>query len=158
MSKKLKPIWKYTAFFILGFIIASNIPNIAELNSPQGIAIERNSPSNWINENQIEVTKNKITINLEGAKWSKFTDTNSMDPVLDIGANAIQIIPQDKYQLKVGDIITYNNNNQKIIHRIIEIKNDGNWYAIAKGDNNSKPDPVKIRFNDIEKVLVGIIY
>lgn len=158
MTTKLRPFWKHVIFFILGFTLALNIPNLAELQNPAGSGIERTSPTNWVKESQIEVTDSKVTINLEGAKWAKFTDTNSMDPVFDKGSNAIQIEPKSKEELNVGDIITYDSNGKKIIHRIIEINNDGEWYAITKGDNNKKQDPGKIRFNQIEKVVVGIIY
>jgi len=32
------------------------------------------------------------------------------------------------------------------------------WYAIVKGDNNPRPDPNKVRFNQIKRILVMIIY
>lgn len=158
MKTRLRPIWTYIFVFTAGFILALNIPTLAEIQTPNGTAIEKDSPSNWVTEDQIKVTSEKIEINVKNAKWAKFTNTNSMDPVLDQGANAIQIKPTKKEQLSVGDIITYNINNQKIIHRIIKINNDGEWYCITKGDNNNQPDPNKIRFNQIEKVLIGIIY
>ncbi len=122
---------------------------------------EKPSPQDWIKENQIHVYSDKIVIDLANARWAKFTDTNSMDPVFDKGNNVIQIVPSSEKQLAVGDIITYQSKYMKdaIIHRIIEINNDEQgWYAIAKGDNNDSPDPGRIRFNQIKKVVVGVLY
>lgn len=65
-----------------------------------------------------------------------------MFPTLEI--NTIVVTqPQNEYQ--AGDIITYKNENQKLItHRILRIDinrvNNQKMY-ITKGDNNSFPDP-----------------
>lgn len=122
---------------------------------------EKPSPQDWIKESQIHVYSDKIVIDLKNALWAKFTDTNSMDPVFDKGNNALQIVPSSAEQLAVGDIITYKSKylNDAIIHRIIAIGTDSEgWYAITKGDNNDVPDPEKVRFNQVKKVLVGILY
>jgi len=84
-----------------------------------------------------------------------------MDPVLDEKANAIEIIPKSNNNIHVGDIISYKSDyaDGTIIHRVIRIGNDEKgWYCIVKGDNNQSPDPGKIRFNQIKRVLVAIIY
>ncbi|MEM4397868.1 MAG: hypothetical protein QW757_04570 [Candidatus Woesearchaeota archaeon] len=84
-----------------------------------------------------------------------------MDPVIDVGANAIQVIPKTEADIHVGDIISYVSDYADgiIIHRVIEIGYDEKgWYAIAKGDNNQRNDPGKIRFNQIKRVVVAIIY
>ena len=84
-----------------------------------------------------------------------------MEPIIDIEANAIQIVPQKPSDIHVGDIISYNTklSENRIIHRVIEISEDEEgWYAITKGDNLDKPDPFRIRFNDIKRIVVGIIY
>ncbi len=123
--------------------------------------IEQVSPYDWVPEHKITVDKEKITINVENAVWSKFTDTNSMDPVIDQGANAIQIIPKDPSDIHVGDIVSYKSDYAQgtIIHRVIEIGYDSEgWYCIMKGDNNKKQDPGKIRFDQIKRVTVAIIY
>lgn len=130
----------------------------ASLENPFAGTSEQNSPNDWILEKDIAVYEDKIIISVENAKWATFADTNSMDPVLDKGANAIQIVPAYEEQLQVGDIITYNQGNISIIHRIIEIGNDGDWYAITKGDNNNSPDAGKVRFSQVEKVVIGILY
>lgn len=122
---------------------------------------ERASPSNIVPEEDIHVYKDRIVIEIDNAVWARFADSNSMDPVLDKGANAIQIVPTSLDQIKVGDIISFKSNYQSgiIIHRVVEqgADKDG-WYVITKGDNNTYRDPEKVRFEDIKKVLVGIIY
>ena len=122
---------------------------------------ERPSPSDRIKENQIKVYEDKVVIQINNAKWAGFTDTNSMDPLLDEDSNAIQIIPESEDEILVGDIITYESElmDGLIIHRVIVISEDEQGkYFIAKGDNNPDPDPEKIRFSQIKRILVGILY
>jgi len=127
-----------------------------DLGSPQ----ERESPYDWIKEDQIWVTPERVVINLQNAEWAKFTDTNSMDPVIDENSHALQIVPNSSEDIHIGDIISYEHSlsDAIIIHRVIEISNDGEWYAIAKGDNNTTADPGKVRFEQITRVLVAVIY
>ena len=155
---RIRRIWIYLFIFILGFSISFflNIPSSLEFAS--GSNEEKSSPSDWVSEDQIKVSKDKIVINVKNARWSKIANTNSMDPILDEGSNALQIVPKSYSELNVGDIITYEHDSDLIIHRIIYIGNDGDWYAIVKGDNNSQPDQTKVRFSDVKKVLIGIIY
>ena len=119
------------------------------------------SPHNWIKESQISVEGNQVVIKIDNAQWSRFTDTNSMDPVIDKGANAIQIIPKDEAQIHVGDIVSYESDYSDgvIIHRVVEIGYDKNgWYCIMKGDNNSRIDPGKVRFKQIKRITIAVIY
>ena len=122
---------------------------------------EKDSPSNWIKESQIKVYDDRVIIEIKGAEWARFTDTNSMDPTLDQGSNAIEVIPQDYHEIGVGDIISYEipQVNGTIIHRVINTGLDKHgWFAITKGDNLENPDPYKIRFHHIKRVVVAIIY
>ena len=123
-------------------------------------APERASPKDRIKESQIHVLNNRVIIDLENAEWATFTDTNSMDPIFDQGSNAIEIVPQKEEDLQVGDIISYESEFAEgtIVHRITELGNDGSWYARVKGDNIDFEDPGKIRFNQIQRVVVAIIY
>jgi len=126
-----------------------------------GVSSEVNSPSDWIKESQIHVYKDRIQLDIKDAVWSNFADTNSMDPFLDSNSNGIEIKPDSAEQVQVGDIISYRSDyaNGIIIHRVIEKSQDeqGTYFKV-KGDNNSLKDPGKIRFDQIEGVLVGIIY
>lgn len=122
---------------------------------------ERASPYDRILEKDILVMNDKVIINVKDAEWATFTDTNSMDPVLDAGANAIQIIPHTESDIHVGDIISYyeGSTGNVIIHRVIEIGSDEQGiYYIVKGDNNPDPDPAKVRFSQIRRVVIAIIY
>ncbi|MBU0666686.1 MAG: hypothetical protein ABIC91_07355 [Nanoarchaeota archaeon] len=122
---------------------------------------ERASPSDWIKEEQIEVWNDRIVIDLKGAYWAAFTNTNSMDPIIDEHANAIEIVPENEAQIEVGDIVSYESEyaDGTIIHRVIyKGQDEKGTYFIMKGDNNPSSDPGKIRFNQIKRVLVAIIY
>ena len=150
--------------FMLGLILNDAYSELSSLERPLSLfqnGIEKDSPSDWIKEDQIKVYNDRIIIDLKDAEWASFTETNSMDPVLDETANAIQIIPKSTDDIHVGDIISYKSEyaDGTIIHRVIKIGSDEEgWYCIVKGDNNQGPDPGKIRFNQIKRVLVAIIY
>ncbi len=150
--------------FMLGLILNDAYSELNSLERPLSLfqdGIEKDSPGDWIKEDQIKVYNNKVIINLKDAEWASFTNTNSMDPVLDEKANAIEIIPKSTYDIRVGDRVSYKSDYAEgtIIHRVIKINKDNNgWYCIVKGDNNQSPDPGKIRFNQIKRVLVAIIY
>ena len=117
-------------------------------------------PKDRIKETQIKVTKDKIEINQSGVIWSRIANTESMNPVIDQGHHALFVKPV-KGDLQVGDIISFireKDNKTNVMHRIIEIGNDEQgWYVITKGDNCFLSDG-KVRFKNIKKVLIGIIY
>jgi len=120
---------------------------------------ENSSPSDWVKENQIEVYPQKVILDISGAKWAGFTNTNSMDPFIDETANAIEITPSNPDVIQVGDVIAYQTTYGVLIHRVIEKGIDGEGvYYIVKGDNNRFQDPFKVRFDDIQGVVVAIIY
>ncbi len=122
--------------------------------------IERPSPSDWVQESQIEMRQDGVFIHLNNPQWAILADTNSMDPVFDQGSHLIQVFPTSQSQIHEGDIISYNAPlGFSIVHRVIEIGNDEDgWYAITKGDNNPGPDPWKIRYDWVTRVTVMIVY
>jgi len=125
------------------------------------ISKERSSPKDRIKEDQIHVYDDSVVINVKNPEWSTFTDTNSMDPVLDKGANAIHIVPTSENEIEIGDIVAYESkySTGTVIHRVIDIGYDEQGkYFILKGDNNPSEDPGKVRFSQIKRVLVAIIY
>lgn len=147
--------------FLLGALTTTaleqqQIPNPITGNA---VAPEKAGPQNWIKQQDILVTPNEVKINIQGAKWASFAPTGSMRPLLDQGAHAIQIQPTSPQQIEIGDIITYDHNGRKIIHRVVDIQQDaqGTYYTV-KGDNNAAADPIKVRFEDVERVVVAIIY
>ena len=124
-------------------------------------ALEKASPSDWVSESQIKVTRDRVVVELPDAVWATFTDTHSMEPVLSADANALEIIPTSTDQIRVGDIASYESRlvEGTIIHRVVETGEDSQgWYAIMKGDNLSQPDPEKVRWEQIRRVVVAIIY
>lgn len=119
------------------------------------------SPYDRINPKDIHVFDNKIVIDIDKPYISAFADTNSMDPVIDIEANAIQIQPQSSNDIHIGDIISFEtaNSDSRTIHRVHEIGFDEQgWYAKTKGDNLGYVDPNKVRFHQIKRIVVGILY
>ena len=122
---------------------------------------EKPSPQDWIKENEISVTNDKVIIKINNPEWARFTNTNSMDPIIDEDSHAIEIVPTSPEQVQPGDIVSYKSNyvDGFIIHRVVETGYDSKgWYAIFKGDNNESNDPEKVRFSQIKRVVVAIIY
>ncbi len=148
------------ALFVIGIllgIVATSL--IGAVQYPLGSGVERISPGDHIPEQDISVYEDRVIIKLEGAKWASFADTNSMDPVFDKDNNAIQIVPTSPDQINVGDIISYKQGSKVIIHRVVEKNIDGDgWYFIVQGDNNAAADPGKIRFADVTRLTVAVIY
>lgn len=119
---------------------------------------ELQAPHDFVSPEDIEVYAEKIVINLKNYTISKYKDSGSMIPVLDDGANGVGITPKSEKDIHVGDIITFKQGNNFIIHRVIEKGiDDYGIFFITKGDNNDFNDG-KIRFSQIESILVAIIY
>ena len=120
---------------------------------------EQHSPGDWIKEDQIKVYQDRVILEIPNAIWAGFTDTNSMDPLIDIDSNAIEIIPQSPDLIQPGDVISYQTEQGVIIHRVIkkDEDNQGIYYTV-KGDNNTFADPVRVRFDDVKGVVVAVIY
>ncbi|MFT4310304.1 MAG: signal peptidase I, partial [Candidatus Woesearchaeota archaeon] len=98
-------------------------------------------------------------LHIPHVQWATFADTKSMDPVLDAGMIGLQIVPQHPNHIHVGDIITYKQDGILIIHRVIDIRHDTQgWYAITQGDNIPTPDPYKVRFEQVHRLLIGVLY
>ncbi|VVB78466.1 Uncharacterised protein [uncultured archaeon] len=161
---KLDKVFVFIMIFLLGFFSANLLSFylVYGLEKPfpsLGFAsVENHAPSDFIHENQVEVYPDKIIINVDGASISRYAPTGSMKPTLDENSNGIRIIPKSEKDIHLGDIITFEQDNSLIIHRVIEIGNDQNGtYFITKGDNNSINDG-KIRFKNIRYLTVGILW
>jgi hypothetical protein len=119
------------------------------------------SPSDRIKEEDIYIFNRRIIINIENPIVARFTDTKSMEPVINKDSNAIEIVPESPDDINVGDIISYETplSQGTVIHRVIEkgIDEKGTYF-ITKGDNLDYSDPQKIRFSQIKRVVVGILY
>jgi len=153
-------LWKKSIIFItILIILVFSVAALSQESINPFILEEHPSPSNWIKEDQIQVSKNQVTLNIKNSIWAKFTDTNSMDPLIDINSNAIEILPESADDINVGDVISYQSAYGVIIHRVIEKETDNKGiYYITKGDNSPFKDSKKVRFDDVKGVVVAIIY
>lgn len=88
--------------------------------------------------------------------------TNSMVPVYSRGDAVIveHLNEQEKQELKKGDIIVFNYNNRKVLHRIIDIKENVSGLRTykTKGDNLETEDAWEISDKDIEAKYLCTIY
>ena len=116
------------------------------------------SPSEKVKFKNIIYDENQVCI-LEKNTWGvTYTNTKSMDPVLDAGMKGVERKVNFPDELRVGDIISYYR-GQRVAHRIKKIGYDKDgWYAYVQGDTNPLPDPGKVRFNEVRGVLIAIIY
>jgi hypothetical protein len=132
----------------------------AALN-PFASVTPKESPADRIAEDNIAVYKDRVVLDIQNAQWATFTDTHSMEPVLVQGANALELVPHSADEIKVGDIVSYQSDLAEgtIIHRVIyKGQDEQGTYFIMKGDNLPTSDPGRVRFSQIERVVVGIIY
>jgi len=122
---------------------------------------EKQSPADRLQNSDINVFANSVRIDIKNAKWRKFIDSNSMDPLIDEGTTTIEIKPKNANEIKVGDIIAFNAEgyDYAFVHRVVEIGNDEQGaYFVTKGDNYYKEDTEKVRFKYIEGIVVGVLY
>jgi signal peptidase I len=115
--------------------------------------LERPSPKIRITEAQARAILAAITLipGYENCSLAAIDVTNSMEPGIDDGMYAV-LDPLSYTDLIVGDIIYYESPEFRAIHRIVEIGADPDWYCRTKGDNNSLPDPVKVKPEHIKGV------
>ncbi len=122
---------------------------------------EREGPKDRIKDSDINVRGSSVRIDISNANYRTYIDSNSMDPLIDIGANTIEIKPKYASEIKVGDIVAYDvkGYDYAFVHRVADIRNDAEGvYFVTKGDNYWQEDPDKVRFKDIEGIVVGILY
>jgi signal peptidase I len=132
--------------------------NVEEL--PSGTP-ELPHPRDRISQAQIKVTKARVTLNINDAGWWYMVESNSMDPLLDEGATILAVKPTSEEDIAVGDIVVFKSatSPNHVVHRVIDTNSDENGiYYITKGDNNPREDTIKLRFNDIVAIVVGILY
>ena len=144
----------FIAVWTLGLVYLSLEANL--WNSP-----ELASPKQRISPNQIHVFPNNVVLDLQNVRWTTYADTNSMDPFLDANAHGLEIKPKSPDDIQVGDIVVYRSKltGDLIVHRVIGINSANSSYSFTlKGDNTQLPDPEQIRFDQIEGVLIGILY
>ena len=122
---------------------------------------EKISPYNYIKHDDILVYADKVELKVTAPSITAIAKTHSMDPLIDNETHVIQITPKSADDVHVGDIVSYRSNYADgiIIHRVIGVGEDEQgWYAEIKGDNNFLRDPGFVRFSQIEKIGVIIVY
>jgi hypothetical protein len=156
-----------TFVFMLGFLTSNIYADISTNTETPSSMLDDNrtdeipSPSKWIGETQIGVYSQRVILDIDDPQWAVFTDTHSMEPVISSRSYAIEIVPESEDQINVGDIVSYESkySDGTIIHRVIEKGYDSQGvYFMLKGDNNPTPDPGRVRFEQIKRVVVAIIY
>lgn len=162
-------IFLFSVFFMCGWIVNSMAgysifsgPKTAVVEKQQPISYEQDEkpmPGDWIKNNKIAVYEDRVEFSIKNAEWSGFTDTHSMEPLLGINSNGIEIKPKSENEINIGDVIAYNSTEGIIIHRVVkkDIDEQGTYF-IAKGDNNLQEDTQRIRFSQIKGVLVAVVY
>lgn len=89
--------------------------------------------------------------------------SGSMEPNIHVG-DIVITKNVDASDIKVGDVITFNNDKYTITHRVIDIIQNEEIYYKTKGDHNSVADRDLIKYNNIEGVCkfriekIGIIF
>ena len=122
---------------------------------------EREGPKDRIKDSDINVHGSSVRIDISNANYRTYIDSNSMDPLIDAGTTTIEVKPKYASEIKVGDIVAYDvkGYDYAFVHRVADIGNDAEGvYFVTKGDNYWQEDPDKVRFSDIEGIVVGILY
>ena len=165
IGKRMARIIEYCFVFFIGFLscmlVAASL-DYFEVETPANFFgfnySNGEAPGDWVSQRQIKVYDDRIVIDLGGASLSSYAATGSMKPVLDVGSNGIRIEPQSDEEINVGDIISFKQSGDLIVHRVIEKGTDREGvYFITKGDNNSVDDG-KVRFSQIKYITVGVIW
>ncbi len=161
IGKNISNFVLFSIIIVLGFLIGFVFSNKEVFLNRDVDINEKISPYNHIPEASIIVSQDQVIIKIDDPRWASFENTNSMDPVFDVGANTIQIKPKSSDEIHTGDIVSYRSMYAEgvIIHRVVEIDYDEKgWYVRMKGDNNLLKDPGRIRFDQIRSVTVAIVY
>lgn len=118
-----------------------------------------NSPADHISSENIHMFSDRLEIDKEDLIWAEVKDTHSMEPVLNKNSISLEKRPSGSSEIKAGDIISYEQGDKVIIHRVVFIGEDSDgWLAITKGDNNEDIDPYKVRFSSVKGIVVGVLY
>ena len=98
---------------------------------------------------------NNQNLQIFGQKYY-IISTNSMSPTIN-KYDVVVCKNVKQNELKVGDVITYQINDEVITHRISRIEEQDQTYYYTKGDNNTEEDKKKITFNDIKGKEIYVI-
>ena len=163
---------KYEVPMVTGYVVKEKVfvPEYVKIGCVEPTIIveekkligeEKESPADRIKDSDVNTFSNSVRIDIKNARWRNYIDSNSMDPLIDKGSTTLEIKPKNANEIKVGDIIAHNVDgyDYAFVHRVIEIGNDEEGaYFITKGDNYWKEYTEKVRFSQVEGIIVGILY
>ncbi len=109
-------------------------------------------PSHWVEDP-------RMTLNYPDT-MSVFIEGGSMKPCINDGGTVVSSKNFEIDNLQEGDILQFKSKDEFVVHRIIEIHKDesGDTYFITQGDNNNYKDSKRIYKEDINSVIIGVIY
>jgi len=117
--------------------------------------VERSSLIGWTFVSVIGILMVWFSTGLLGV-YPTIPLSGSMKPTMDVGDMAILMeTPTEK--IKIGDIIHFWREEEMVIHRVHEIRTEGETLLITKGDANRAPDPDPILPSQIRGKLLYII-
>lgn len=117
------------------------------------------APDTHVPISDILVSRDNVIITIPDIQQGIIAASASMEPYLDENDVVLERKPQSPAEIHEEDIIIFRSGDERIIHRVTEIGHDDQgWYARTKGDNNIRPDPGKVRFDDVLGLVVGVIY
>jgi hypothetical protein len=152
-----------TETIILTFLLVLNLFLVLVIVSPRisgFFTFNRNveGPGDFVKEEMIYANGSSVTIAIKNPMLFRYDDSGSMQPVLGASVNGVGFKPLSPAQIHVGDIINFQSNGLFIVHRVVEKGQDEQGvYFITRGDNSDVADS-KIRFEDIDGVVVALIY
>ena len=92
----------------------------------------------------------KTVIQIPGIRLAHYT-TNAV-----VG---IEITPKSEEDIKKGNVIAYKSNSRLSAHEVILTgKDDKGWYAVLRGHDPEGYGNEKVRFEQIEYTILGVIY
>jgi hypothetical protein len=117
------------------------------------------SPIARVPISDVLVSHDQVILDIPDVQTGVVAASKSMDPFLDKNTVVLEVPPKASTDIKVGDIIIYELQGVRIVHRVVSIDTDeSGWFATTKGDNNPKPDPDPVRFSQVKGIVVGVIY
>ncbi|RMD67515.1 hypothetical protein D6817_01395 [Candidatus Pacearchaeota archaeon] len=154
----LRALW-LAAIFMLGVVVGANYFSSFGITKAGGVtALASYEVSDFLDSDNIDVFPDKIEIKIPNAQVRGFADTGSMGAMFGKSAQGIFIPPKSADEINVGDIVSFRQKGALIVHRVIEKGRDEQGvYFLTKGDASPAADG-KIRFEQIEGLLVGVIY
>ncbi len=64
-------------------------------------------PFDRVDQSRIHVFPDRVVIDVEDVTWVEYVDGDSMEPVLGMEANGLEVIPEPERDVHFGDIVAY---------------------------------------------------